>query len=64
MLFFYFVAYPPLPGYMYGVPAEGSYLWVNRNLIELFALSVFIFISPVFHFSLDRLIKMEGRKSP
>ncbi len=56
MLFFYFIAYPPVPGYMFGVPVEGSYLWVNRNLIELFALSVFIFISPAFHFSLDRLI--------
>jgi uncharacterized membrane protein YphA (DoxX/SURF4 family) len=56
MLFFYFVAYPPIPGYMFGVPAEGSYLWVNRNLIELLALSVFIFLSPANHFSLDRLI--------
>jgi len=56
MLFFYFIAYPPLPGYMFGVPVEGSYLWVNRNLIELVALSVFIFIKPASHFSLDRLI--------
>lgn len=56
MLFFYFVAYPPIPGYMFGVPAEGSYLWVNRNLIELFALVVFVFVSPAYHFSLDRLI--------
>ncbi|MBP1674702.1 MAG: hypothetical protein H6Q24_840 [Bacteroidetes bacterium] len=56
MLFFYFVAYPPVPGFMFGVPAEGSYLWVNRNLIELFALTVFIFISPGYHYSLDRLI--------
>jgi thiosulfate dehydrogenase [quinone] large subunit len=26
MLFFYFVAYPPVPGYMVSVPVEGSYL--------------------------------------
>lgn len=56
MLFFYFIAYPPIPGYMFGVPVEGSYLWVNRNLIELFALAVFIFISQEYHYSLDRLI--------
>jgi thiosulfate dehydrogenase [quinone] large subunit len=56
MLFFYFIAYPPIPGYMFGVPVEGSYLWVNRNLIELFALAVFIFISLEHHYSLDRLI--------
>src|SRR5450759_1018456 len=29
MLLFYFVAYPPVPGYTVGVPVEGSYLWVN-----------------------------------
>jgi len=57
MLLFYFVAYPPVPGYMFGVPVEGSYLWVNRNLIELFALSVFIFISPSLQYGLDRLIR-------
>ena len=56
MLFFYFIAYPPIPGYMFGVPAEGSYLWVNRNLIELFALALFIFISQANHYCLDRLI--------
>jgi len=56
MLLFYFIAYPPVPGFMFGVPTEGSYLWVNRNLIELFAISVFIFLSPQRQFSLDRLI--------
>jgi hypothetical protein len=54
MLFFYFVAYPPFPGYMFGVPVEGSYLWVNRNLIELFILATLIFISPDHMFGLDR----------
>jgi len=55
MLFFYFVAYPPIPGYMSGVPAEGNYLWVNRNLIELFVLITFVFLSPGYLFGLDRL---------
>jgi uncharacterized membrane protein YphA (DoxX/SURF4 family) len=58
MLFFFFTAYPPIPGYMYGVPAEGSYLWVNRNLIELFVLVTFIFLSPMKHYGLDRLFKI------
>lgn len=56
MLFFYFVAYPPVPGYMVGVPMEGSYLWVNKTLIEFFVLLVFIFLSSEYHFSIDRLI--------
>ncbi len=67
MIFFYFVAYPPIPGYMFGVPAEGSYLWVNRNLIELIALSVFVFMAPSNHFGLDRLIwrwKEEKARKP
>jgi uncharacterized membrane protein YphA (DoxX/SURF4 family) len=55
MLLFYFVAYPPFPGYMYGVPAEGSYLWVNRNLIEFFILITFFFLPYGYHFGLDRL---------
>jgi uncharacterized membrane protein YphA (DoxX/SURF4 family) len=55
MLFFYFVAYPPFPGYMFGVPVEGNYLWVNKNLIEFFVLTTFIFLSPDYLFGLDRL---------
>jgi len=67
MLFFYFVAYPPIPGYMFGVPAEGSYLWVNRNLIEFFVLFIFIFVSSEYHFSIDRLFgrwKEEKARKP
>ena len=45
MLLFYFVAYPPVPGYTVGVPVEGSYLWVNKNLIEFFVLLAFSFMS-------------------
>jgi len=57
MIFFYFIAYPPLPGYMFGVPAEGSYLWVNRNLIEFFILVAFIFMASGYLYGLDRLHK-------
>jgi len=67
MLMFYFVAYPPLPGYMFGVPVEGSYLWVNRNLIEFFILATFVFLSPGSQFGLDRLInrwKEEKARKP
>jgi uncharacterized membrane protein YphA (DoxX/SURF4 family) len=57
MLFFFFVAYPPIPGYMYGVPSDGAYLWVNRNLIEFFVLVTFIFLPADYQFGLDRLFK-------
>lgn len=55
MLFFYFIAYPPVPGYTVGVPVEGSYLWVNKTLIEFVVLTVFAFLSTDTHFGLDRL---------
>jgi uncharacterized membrane protein YphA (DoxX/SURF4 family) len=56
MLLFYFVAYPPIPGYTIGVPVEGSYLWINKTLIEFFVLIAFSFITSGYHFGLDRLI--------
>jgi len=56
LLLFYFVAYPPFPGFMQGVAAEGSYLWVNRNLIELIVLVALGFVPAGTLFGLDRLI--------
>lgn len=67
MLMLYFLAYPPIPGYMVGVPVEGNYLWVNRNLIEFFVLTAFIFIPASYFFGLDRLIirwKEEKARKP
>jgi uncharacterized membrane protein YphA (DoxX/SURF4 family) len=40
MLLMYYLAYPPFGGFDYGSVAEGNYLLVNKNLIELFALIV------------------------
>lgn len=57
MLLFYFVAYPPIPGYTVSVPVEGSYLWINKTLIELFVLLAFVFIPGEMQFSLARLYR-------
>ena len=57
MLFLYFVAYPPIPGYMVGVPVDGSYLWVNKNLIELFILVVLAFYPAGELYGIDRWLK-------
>jgi uncharacterized membrane protein YphA (DoxX/SURF4 family) len=67
MLLFYFLAYPPFPGFMFGVPVEGSYLWVNRNLIEFFILTAYVFIAPDYLFGLDKLFadwKNEKARKP
>ncbi|HJZ40379.1 MAG TPA: DoxX family membrane protein, partial [Bacteroidales bacterium] len=44
LLLFYYLAYPPIPGFMFGVPNEGAYLWVNKNLIEMTVLAAMAFI--------------------
>ena len=40
LLTFYYISHPPFVSITYAMPSEGSYLWVNKNLIELFALAV------------------------
>ncbi len=55
LLSMYYLAYPPFMGSDYGVVAEGHYLLVNKNLIELLMLVVFIVYPPKNVFGLDRL---------
>lgn len=40
LLLLYYVSTPPLVGLTYTIPTEGSYLLVNKNLIEMAALIV------------------------
>jgi thiosulfate dehydrogenase [quinone] large subunit len=40
LLLLYYVSTPPLVGLTYSIPTEGSYLFVNKNLIEMAALIV------------------------
>lgn len=56
MLAFYYLSHPPMVGYKYALPSEGAYLWVNKNLIEIFALAV-LYVFPTQHIiGIDRLI--------
>jgi uncharacterized membrane protein YphA (DoxX/SURF4 family) len=64
LLLFYFVAYPPIPGYTFGTISEGSYLWVNKTLIELFILIIFAGLPSEFYFGADRLIKRWREEKP
>jgi thiosulfate dehydrogenase [quinone] large subunit len=55
LLMFYF-ATPPFVGYFYSLPSEGSYLLVNKNLVELGALVV-VFLTGSGRFAgLDRIV--------
>lgn len=56
LLALYFIAAPPFVGYAYSMPAEGSYLIVNKVLIELAALVVLLAFPTGRLIGLDRLI--------
>jgi thiosulfate dehydrogenase [quinone] large subunit len=52
----FYLCNPPFIGYFYSIPTEGSYLIVNKNLVELCALAV-IFTTGSGRFAgLDRIV--------
>lgn len=62
LLAVYYLSHPPFVGAQYMLPSEGSYLWVNKNLIELFALAV-LYVYPTQKFiGLDRLFCSAKKK--
>ena len=62
LLLLYYVTNPPLIKISQGIGAEGNYLFIDKNLVELFALSVLAFFPAGMHWGLDGLIF--PRKSP
>ena len=55
LLGMYYLAYPPMLGFEGTMPTEGSYVFVNKNLIELFALWIILVFPTSRHIGLDRL---------
>jgi thiosulfate dehydrogenase (quinone) large subunit len=56
MLLLFYFCNPPFAGYYYSIPAEGSYLVVNKNLVEAAALAV-VFVTDSGRFAgLDRIL--------
>lgn len=56
LLGMYYLSHPPLVAYSFSVPSEGSYLWINKNLIELAALAVLLVFPSWMQIGLDRFI--------
>jgi len=56
LLLLYYVANPAIVGFKSSMPAEGSYLIINKNLVELTALVVLCFFPTGRIAGLDRLI--------
>jgi uncharacterized membrane protein YphA (DoxX/SURF4 family) len=57
LLLMYYLAYPPFGGFSYGAPSEGSYLLVNKNLIEMCAMMLLVFTESGQFFGLDKFRK-------
>ena len=64
LLAFYYLSHPAIIGVIYAIPSEGSYLWVNKNLIELFSIWVILLFPTWKQVGLDRFIFREiGNRS-
>jgi len=60
LLSMYYLSHPPFVGLKYALPSEGSYLIVNKNLIEIFALAVLYVFPTSKIIGIDRLIFGSG----
>jgi len=56
LLAFYYLSHPAIIGVSYAMPTEGSYLWVNKNLIELLTLWVLILFPTSKIIGMDRFL--------
>jgi thiosulfate dehydrogenase [quinone] large subunit len=64
LLLLYYIVAPPFIGYATAMPAEGSYLWVNKVLVELAALLVLLAFPTGAEFGLDRFWARRAGATP
>lgn len=66
LLGLYYLAHPPFIGIETGLPTEGNYLFVDKNLVEMLALMVLTLFPTSQIIGLDRLIRLwkVRRESP
>jgi thiosulfate dehydrogenase [quinone] large subunit len=56
MILLFYLCNPPFPGLFYSIPSEGSYLVVNKNLVEAAALVVVMLTDSGRVAGLDRIL--------
>ncbi len=56
LLAFYYLSHPAIIGVNFAMPTEGSYLWVNKNLIELLTLWVIVLFPTSKTIGMDRFL--------
>lgn len=61
LLGFYYLSHPSFIGARYMMPFEGSYLWIDKNLIEMAAIAVLLAFPTSHIIGLDRFL---GKVAP
>ena len=56
LVLLFYLCNPPFVGYFYSIPSEGSYLIVNKNLVEVCALAVILLTRSGLFAGLDRIV--------
>ena len=56
LLVFYYLSHPPFIGLSYSMPMEGSYLFVNKVLIEFISMVVLVVFPTGRQIGMDRFI--------
>jgi thiosulfate dehydrogenase [quinone] large subunit len=56
LVLLFYLCNPPFVGYFYSIPSEGSYLIVNKNLVEFCALAVVLLTRSGLFAGLDRIL--------
>jgi len=66
LILLFYLCNPPFVGYFYSIPMEGSYLIVNKNLVELAALAVILVTGSGRVAGVDRIIHrlLQRRAAP
>ena len=62
LLTLYYLSHPPCVGFRYALPMEGSYLIVNKVLIEMVALTLLFVFPTGKRIGIDRLICRKNKK--
>jgi thiosulfate dehydrogenase (quinone) large subunit len=56
LVMLFYLCNPPFVGYFYSIPSEGSYLIVNKNVVEVCALAVIMLTRSGLYAGLDRIV--------
>jgi thiosulfate dehydrogenase (quinone) large subunit len=56
LVLLFYLCNPPFVGYFYSIPTEGSYLIINKNLVEVCALGVIVTTRSGLFAGLDRIV--------